>query len=109
VPGDVTGSADILLNSHVQAPEEAKHRAGEYDEILAWLDWEFRKSDLNKDGCLDYPEFMRFVRSLDLKLGTKEVFQFFTLADRDNDERIVWNEVPCALSVTKHTLMYIVP
>lgn len=39
----MAGSADIVLKSHVQPPEEARYRAGEYDEILAWLDWEFRK------------------------------------------------------------------
>lgn len=36
----------------------------------------------------------RFVRGLDLKLSTRETFQFFAIADRDNDERIVWSEVP---------------
>lgn len=30
------------------------------------------QSDANKDGSLDYHEFMRFVRSLDLKLSTRE-------------------------------------
>lgn len=35
----------------------------------------------------------RFVRGLDLKLSTRETFQFFAIADRDNDERIVWSEV----------------
>ena len=36
---------------------------------------------------------MRFVRSLDLNLGTKEVFLFFAYADRNNDYKIVWSEV----------------
>lgn len=48
---------------------------------------------MNKDGSLDYHEFMRFVRSLDLNLSTREAFSFFAEADRDNDERIVWSEV----------------
>lgn len=42
-PGDVTSGADIVLNSTVHKAEEPQHRAREYDEILAWLDWEFRK------------------------------------------------------------------
>ena len=55
----MASGADIVLGSHVQAPpEEAPHRAGAYDEILAWLDWEFHKHDINKDGSLDYHEFM---------------------------------------------------
>lgn len=48
-----------MLGSHVQPlPEDPPHRAGAYDEILAWLDWEFHKHDVNKDGSLDYHEFM---------------------------------------------------
>ncbi len=135
VPGDVAGSADIVLHSHVQ--EEARHRSAEYDEILAWLDWEvsgvlrhgygwlhphglclscrvrltdlpcmprtcplqFRKSDVNKDGSLEYHEFVRFVKSLNLNLSPRETFQFFALADIDNDERIVWSEVCEAVRV----------
>jgi hypothetical protein len=98
--------------------------AGELDEIVAWLDWEFAKHDNNKDGFLDYHEFVNFIRSLNLNMTTKEVgccrgrcvaaclcrshssplpsllppsipqiFQFFLLADRDNDYRIVWCEI----------------
>lgn len=92
-PGEVVGSADIVLGSHVQAPPEAAPHHAAYDEILTWLDFEFRKNDVNRDGSLDYHECMRFVKSLDLNLSTKETFQFFALADRDNDERIVWSEV----------------
>jgi len=94
--------------------------AGDFDEIVAWLDWEFAKHDNNKDGFLDYHEFVRFIRSLNLNMTMKEVsggarvvrdlhpnlffhshfistlgqiFQFFLLADRDNDYRIVWCEI----------------
>lgn len=55
----MAGGAEIVLGSHVQPlPEEPPHRAGAYDEILAWLEWEFHKHDVNKDGSLDYHEFM---------------------------------------------------
>lgn len=67
--------------------------AGEFDEIVTWLDYEFCKHDLNKDGFLDYHEFVNFVRSLNLNMNMKEIFQFFVLADRDNDYRIVWAEI----------------
>lgn len=33
------------------------------------------------------------MRSLDLNMSIQEVFQFFILADRDNDYRIMWREV----------------
>lgn len=30
-----------------------------YDDLVAWLDWEFHKNDINKDGYLDYHEFVK--------------------------------------------------
>jgi hypothetical protein len=46
-----------------------------------------------QDGALSYHEFMNFVRSLHLNLGPKEAFQFFMMADLDNDYRIIWPEI----------------
>lgn len=42
---------------------------------------------------------MRFVRSLKLNMTTRELYTFYALADRDNDERIVWSEVRTARTV----------
>ncbi len=47
-----------------------------------------------QDGFLDYHEFVNFVRSLNLNMNAKEVFQFFLLADVDNDYRIIWSVLP---------------
>lgn len=47
----------------------------------------------------------RFVVSLDLNMAIQEVFQFFILADKDNDYRVMWREVrpitqQCTISTT---------
>src|SRR6056297_967044 len=111
VAGDLVLSGDIVINGSRKGAirpsgplqDKKTHRlpttAGEYDDIVAWLNWEFAKHDKNKDGSLDYDEFVRFIRSLNLNLSSKEVRdyhvqirdrlhpsastypQFFTLAD----------------------------
>lgn len=84
VAGDLVRSADIVINSSrkdthtLDADKTTKAQrfaksVGELDEIVAWLDWEFAKHDNNKDGFLDYHEFVHFIRSLNLNMSTKEV------------------------------------
>ena len=67
--------------------------ATRYDEIISWLDWEFRKADINQDGNLEYHEFFRFMKALDLRLTNSEIFSFYSYADTDRDGIVVWSEI----------------
>ena len=51
-PGGPSATASAPSTPSSSSTPASAHAAGEYDEIVAWLEWQFRKSDLNKDGSV---------------------------------------------------------
>src|SRR6056297_380924 len=53
--------------------EEVLENTKTLDMTLTWLDWEFKRADLDRNGTLSRNEFMAFIRGLRIGLNEKEV------------------------------------
>lgn len=64
-----------------------------YYDVENYLSREFAKADVNQDTSLDYPEFIKLVKGLNLNMKDDEILALQRSIDDNKDGRIVLSEV----------------